>query len=523
MLNSWIRKGAVVLWLVSTLSVVSALEITNEAWEKIQKRLDDQDARLAGAGAKIESGTVDTALVSKYGPNAAATTKTGKLTIGGLFQIWYYHEQNDPQGFFNDPNVNGISDSNAINDASGFRVRRAEIKMTMDLTENIRAVLMFDPARECIAFPSLPSNQADLFGTKKANQTAPGFKSNGVDSVTFITAGQTGLSATTPRLLQDAFINFHDFVPHHDFQVGQFIPGLGEEGLRPNAELDFAERSMVGFYSNTRDMGLSIHGSWWECDDTKGSGRFQYWTGVFNGTGTYFEPGNDQNRPDGNSSKDFNFRTLVRPLWDDRWGKLEIGGSGMGGRHGFGHNDLPITAPSNNLNRPENWASRWNAWGSYKFGSTLSGLWMRTEWTWIKDREQPGSVIDVQGDCTGTNKFAQQLGQAFSRQGIYGAAGYKFGDSKICNLPCWMKPVEILGRYEQFQNIETANLVEPWKTDVFYTRVWTAGVNYYIVGNNAKIQANYNFVNLPADKSSPNRVFHDTRNDSFVLNFQVAF
>ncbi len=63
----------------------------------------------------------------------------------------------------------------------------------------------------------------------------------------------------------------------------------------------------------------------------------------------------------------------------------------------------------------------------------------------------------------------------------------------------------------------------PYKTDVFYTRVWTAGLNYYIAGHTAKVQANYNFVTLPADKSSPSRVFHDTRNDNFVINFQVAF
>ena len=60
--------------------------------------------------------------------------------------------------------------------------------------------------------------------------------------------------------------------------------------------------------------------------------------------------------------------------------------------------------------------------------------------------------------------------------------------------------------------------------DRFYTRVWTAGINYYIIGHNAKVQANYNWVDLPAEKSTPGvREFHNTRNDSFVINFQVAF
>ena len=521
MLNSVFRKGAVALYLVSSLAV-HGLEITQEKWEQLQKRVDDQQAQVAAQ--QVQASPVDTALDSKYGPNAPVTTKAGKLQIIGLTQIWYYNEGKDKRGFFDDPNVNGIADSNAGLNTNGFRIRRTDIKMIMDLNENIRTVLMIDPAREALGFPALPSNQGNIFGTKAGNYTAPGFKSNGINSTVFITAAQNGLvTSGAPRLLQDAYINWHDCIPHHDIQVGQFIPWNGEEGPRFNGSLDFAERSMTGFICNTRDMGASIHGSWWECENNQGDGRFQYWAGVFDGAGTYFEPGNNQNRPDTNDSKDMNVRGLVRPLWDDCWGKLEIGVSGMAGKHGQGHNDLPITAPSNGLNRPSDWASRYNAWASYKCGDMLSGLWMRTEWTWIKDREAPGSVIDVGGNGTGTNLFAQQLGQPFSKQGIYGTLAYNFADSKICNVPCWLKPVEILGRFDQFQNIETADLVIPYKTDVFYTRAWTAGVNYYIKGHNAKVQANYNIVDLPADKSSPNRVFHDVRNDNFVINFQVMF
>ncbi len=432
-------KGAVALWLVCSLSAVHALEITQEAWEKIQKRLDDQDARLAGAGAKIEGSTVDSALDSKYGPNANVSTKSGKLTISGLVQIWYYRIQPDRQGFFNDPNDNHIADSSSFVDSNGFRVRRTDIKFSMDINENVRAVMMIDPAREAIGFPGIPNNQVDLFGTKKANLVSPQylttFKPVGVNNTLIPGAVQNGGTYPgAPRLLQDAYINWHDCIPHHDIQVGQFIPWVSEEGLRPSGELDFAERSMIGFYGNGRDVGLSVHGSWWECESTPGNGRFQYWVGVFDGAGTYFEPGNQQNRPDTNDQKDLNARFLVRPLWDDCWGKLEMGVAFMGGRHGQGDNERPIAVPSNNLNRPSNWAVHNSAWGSYKFGNVMSGLWARTEWAWIKDREAPGSVIDVLGQSTGTNHFAQESGQAFSRQGFYGAMGYKLRDSRICDL-----------------------------------------------------------------------------------------
>jgi len=75
---------------------------------------------------------------------------------------------------------------------------------------------------------------------------------------------------------------------------------------------------------------------------------------------------------------------------------------------------------------------------------------------------------------------------------------------------------------KQFQNIETANIANPVKTSVFNTRILTAGVNYYF-GGNVKIQANYNLVDLPTEKTNTVRKFHDTQNNSFVVNFQVAF
>ena len=50
----------------------------------------------------------------------------------------------------------------------------------------------------------------------------------------------------------------------------------------------------------------------------------------------------------------------------------------------------------------------------------------------------------------------------------------------------------------------------------------TGGINYYIKGHDAKIQANYNFVWNP-NPDRPDLSFHNTRDDSFVVNFQVAF
>src|SRR4029079_16974005 len=121
MLNVRTAKWAVALCLTALLPVVKALEITQEAWEKIQKRLDERDAQLAAT--RIEGSAVDVALDNKYGPNANVTTKLGKLQIGGLLQVWFYSMQRDNRAFFDDPNVNGIVDDNSTSNNSSFRIR----------------------------------------------------------------------------------------------------------------------------------------------------------------------------------------------------------------------------------------------------------------------------------------------------------------------------------------------------------------------------------------------------------------
>jgi hypothetical protein len=309
-------------------------------------------------------------------------------------------------------------------------------------------------------------------------------------------------------------------IPHHDFTIGQFKPYLGEEGIRSSAQLDFVERSFVGQLADARDLGITAHGTWW--DD-----RFQYWVGAFNGAGNYWQSaGQFQNRSDDNDSKDFNYRVLIRPLWKDcTWGSIELGMSSIMGVHGESSGRDPVDTPINGLNRNENWAMHHDAWFSYNPGGPVRGWWIRAEWAWIKDRNAPGSVIDVLGASTGDSGFAQTNGKPFSSDGWYIATGYKISDSRWADCSCgWLKPFEFAFRWDRFYNVEVADLVNPSHTDDFATNVYTIGVNYYIKGHNAKIQANYNIVDNPdGDSQGGNRTFHDVNNDSFVVNFQVAF
>ena len=87
-----------------------------------------------------------------------------------------------------------------------------------------------------------------------------------------------------------------------------------------------------------------------------------------------------------------------------------------------------------------------------------------------------------------------------------------------CDMPSWLKPFEFVGRFDAFQNVEVASPVDSTQTEVSETKVWTGGFNYYIKGNNAKIQFNYNKVINPSKA-----YFNKVDNDNFILNFQVAF
>jgi len=540
-MQSWMSKTVVAALLLTGFVTVSrAVEVPTEEWERMKSQISELQAR--GSSVPAEASAVDTALDSKYGPNSAVTTKTGKLTIGGLLQVWYVNYDKGSRGLFDDPAGSGIRDSSAADNINSFAIRRAQISFTADINEQISGTVMIDPARE-FSNPSLPvgwGNYKTRNSLSPESQVVAGTAADVFDARNGIGARFAALQdagtgvAGAPRLLQDAYINWHNCLPYHDITIGQFKPGNGEEGLRNDGELDFIERSMVGFQGDTRDLGLSIHGSYWGKDCYDRDGRFQYSFGVFNGAGSYLHPGEGQNRTDNNQSKDFNARMLVRPVWNDCIGRLELGVSYMGGHHGqtsgqsLGYyNPLDSGTPQWGVDRPGVWASRFNAWTSYRAGSIFSGAWLRSEYTFIKDADYPLANIDYTGGGSSTNANLQDWGRPTSRQGIYGAVGFRFADSCWASdggMPCWLKPVELAARYEMFQDVATANQAEPLQhVQAFYTKVATVGLNYYIKGHNAKVQANYNFVQAPMDHQAATQHFNKPDLNNFALNFQVAF
>ncbi|MBI3830562.1 MAG: hypothetical protein HY291_13660 [Planctomycetes bacterium] len=495
---------------------LDGLRGVKEELEAVKKEKAAAKAPIAAAAAKAEN---------RYGPNAAITAKQGKVSIGGLVQVWYYSIQNDNVGFYGNvtPTAPGGGDSNEGRDNDSFSIRRAEINFTVDINENVTALVKVDPARPIKGRPSFPSN-VGLFSTKGVSAT----ESDDVRNPDFNAAA---------RLFQDAYVNYHGSVPHLDFQIGQYKPWVGEEGVRSSGALDFVERSMLGQLGDKRDLGVTAHGTWW--DD-----RFQYWLGAIDNAGDFFGTrGEQQNRVDDNDRKDFTWRLLVRPVWkNETWGSLELGASGQHGVHGEAGGPTRPGGTVDGLNRRRTNANRYFAWGSYKPGGPVKGLWFKGECAWIEDRAAPGSIASFTNAAnttlTGfaTNTTTSYLTpHPFSVTGFYAAAGYKISDSVFKDrAPQWLKNFEFALRYEEFGNILVADLKQPNShTDAFSTKVWTPGINYYIKGDNAKIQINYNMVDDPDANSSVTRTlatvlnrprhFRGVNNNNLLVNFQAAW
>ncbi|MCW8133323.1 MAG: hypothetical protein KIS92_23465 [Planctomycetota bacterium] len=599
-------------FLLSVVAVGAALLPTrlhaasSEDYSNLKKEVEDLRKKLNGGTAPKAVGAIgraDATVANRYGPGATVTTKKGKLTIGGLLQVWTYSIQNDNRGvnsllnnkynetfqalrpFSARSRMNGWN-SNELNDNDGYRIRRAEIKLSVDINDDITGVVMVDPTGgdEGNTFPSYPTNQGVV-------GSSPFGVGNNVDFEALGTAGfwvlwspvaipddfgnfhfarpgelarnnmQSGFMRPN-RVLQDAYINYHPaWIPHHDFTIGQFKPPMSEEGNRNSGQLDFVERAMINQFSNQRDLGVMVHGSWW-------NDRFQYWFGAFNAAGNFHNTfASFQNRSDDNDEKDIAWRMLVRPIWNQKnWGSLELGYSRQDGTHGesgnglqwipfggLGENSLSTTVDGLSIRHSA--ASRQYAWAWYRPGGPVRGWWLRGEWGSMTDRPGPG-VWNVNAPVLQP--------PTFERSGWYFSTGYKLSDSvwanSLKNHPNWLikmaHDVEFCYRYEVFGNLYTDGLTAykgqvplggneflylvPSHIDVFKTQVHTAGINYYWRGYNTRTQINYSWVDEPQGHltfspttsgptggtvsfTATGRRFREVKNNVFIISQQIMW
>lgn len=497
-----------VLGALLTISGAYAEGVSKDEYDALQKEIEALRQRV-DAQQPVQATRTDEVVNNRLGPNETVTTYQGKLTIGGLLQVWYYGIQNDNHSYYD---IRGYSRnfggsypvaSNEVVDNDGFAIRRAEIRFTMDISENVTAVVSLDPAREATSLPTFPTNQGSGVIGDSAVMWDIGLTTAGNVRNQAVRNG----SGNANRLLQDAYIRVHGLIPHHEGYAGQMRRHLGYEGTQDDMTLDFVERSMITQPASLRDLGGMVHGMWW--DD-----RLQYWVGSFNGAGTAFQQ--RQNRGNDNDDRDLVASVLLRPLWkDETWGSIEMGYSFLYGKAGeaAGHYVSVLSVDGLNLQRTNRIMQY--AYLTYRPGGPVKGWWMRGEWGSISDRFAPRQV---QGWTS------VPFPEPFTVQGWYVATGYKLSESTWADqVPSWLKPAEFTFRYDVMQNLFLPDLVKPWQQDVFKTQVYTAGLNYELKGHNAKIQFNYNWVIEESDVDRGYRQVREVANDNFVLNFQVGW
>jgi hypothetical protein len=232
------------------------------------------EAQVEQAQAEISKPESVPAKTADVRPNGVEVG-IGKIKFNGLLQTWF------------------IGGNGGLTDT--FRIRRAELKFTGEISPHFKWTVMIDPSK------SLSLN--NTFTTVAGNTVV---KDTSVNQAS--------------RILQDAFITL-SYLKRVNVNVGQFKVPLSLEGLQSSANLEVVERPLFvsdrargGTFGDVRDLGLMLYGPL-----TK---RIDYQIGVFNGSGE------NQNDLDKNDQKAVAGRLVVRP---SILKGLQLGGSGVWG------------------------------------------------------------------------------------------------------------------------------------------------------------------------------------------------
>src|SRR5690349_17969467 len=94
---------------------------TQAELDKLKREIDDLRKKMNAPAPAMRS-SVDKIVDGKYGPNSTVTTKSGKLQISGLVQVWYHQIQNDNRGLFDDAAGSGMVDTNEGQDNDTFQI-----------------------------------------------------------------------------------------------------------------------------------------------------------------------------------------------------------------------------------------------------------------------------------------------------------------------------------------------------------------------------------------------------------------
>jgi hypothetical protein len=377
---------------IVAVEVVQALQQQSELLKRLAMEMDAQRTVIKEQQDKIKA--LELRAVSPAAPSAAPAAKVAapppppailvdtsgiKLRVSGLFQGWY-----------------SASDAAVVDT---FRLRRAELKFSGDISPRLKWAVMVDPAKTL----SLSATTGSMGG-----QTV----------VTGASVSQSG------RILQDAYVQLN-WQPSVSLEMGQQKLPLGLEGTTSSGKLDTVERALFmvdkargAGYADIRDFGVMVRGK-------VAGGQLEYATGVFNGFGEAF---NDIDR---NEDKSLVGRLIARPrfvkglqvgasigrerfTWSDQTARERQGvdaayGYGIFGFKGelFGGRDAAVTRQggyaqvSTRVHKKMTMVARYDTWdpdtrsentavtvaerdwlGGFTYVLHPSGVWLQANYIW---------------------------------------------------------------------------------------------------------------------------------------------
>jgi hypothetical protein len=251
-------------------------------------------------------------------------------------------------------------------------------------------------------------------------------------------------------ILQDYNITFMS--DYADVSLGQFKIPVSYEGYQGSSKLIFPERSIVSRrYGDSRDIGIKV--------EKKLGKNFYYYAGLFNGEG--------QNKLDSNAQKDAALRLEVYPI-----DGITVGAVGYAGIHNR------TTSPTKD--RLE---------GDFKLD--LANLLIQAEY--IHGWDGPTAVARAES------------------AGVYAAVGYTIADK--------VQPLFRIGRFDP--NVRGNANPGPRERGLYPSGTtpddeltsYEFGLNYFIRGNDAKLQASYSLFKFD----------QDLRRAEVILSAQAAY
>ena len=380
-----------------------------------------------------------------------------KLTLGGYIQANF--EDGDVSAFEGRFGLSALKDR--------FRLRRARISLSGDFAENFDFKVEGD----------FEQNDAAVSAISKVTD-----KDGVITTTTTSTSNRVEFSAT------DIFINWHQY-PEAQIKVGQWKAPFGLENLTPDTQLLTIERSLpTGAIVPERQIGAMVWGKPFTTALPDWKDFLTYYAGIFNGNGRNFNA-NDNNE----------FMYVTRLELQPWKGQLmgQEAGLKLGGDY-FHSRDDPGTNISPSLNL------KVNSDGSLSSFTLVSGD-ERNAFSFDADLklgpfELIGEYLEEHVDGRAVNGIAAM--PDFITQGFYVQGSYFI-------LP---KKFQAVVKYEHLNPGQLAN-------DGISSL--TAGLNYYIHGDNIKLMGNY--VHTWSDFRDANPEVGDSQFDEVLLRLQVVF